>query len=100
MLLFLNNKQVKKLNSLLHKVVKDIFYDVKDEDIIKSWRNHKKQKTNIFLKINGKMKGLSIKMGSRNSVHVEHIREFCEFLSDIGASRKLIKNFIKKISLN
>ena len=89
-----NNKKVKKLNPLLHKIIEDIYYNINEEDTIKAWRNHRKQKTDIFLKINGITKGISIKMGSRNSLHVEHISEFCSFLYELGASEELVKKYI------
>ena len=89
-----NNKKVKELNPLLHKVIMDIYFDASEDDLIKAWRNHKKQKTDIFIRINGIMKGISIKMGSRNSVHVEHIKDFCNFLYDLGASEELVKKYI------
>lgn len=89
-----NNKKVKELNPLLHKIIEEIYYDINEEDLIKAWRNHQKQKTDIFLRINGIMKGISIKCGSRNSVHVEHISEFCNFLYDLGASEQLVKKYI------
>ncbi len=89
-----NNKKVKELNPLLHKVITDIYFDIAEDDLIKAWRNHKKQKTDIFLRINGIMKGISIKMGSRNSVHVEHIKDFCKFLYELGASESIVKKYI------
>lgn len=89
-----NNKKVKELNPLLHKIIEDIYYNIDEEDTIKAWRNHRKQKTDIFLKINGITKGISIKMGSRNSLHVEHISEFCNFLYELGASEDLVKKYI------
>ena len=89
-----NNMKVKKLNPLLHKIIEDIYYNIDEEDTIKAWRNHRKQKTDIFLKINGITKGISIKMGSRNSFHVEHISEFSNFLYELGASEELVKKYI------
>ena len=51
-----NNKRVKELNPLLRQIIDDIYYDINDEDIIKAWRNHKKQKADILLNINGFIK--------------------------------------------
>lgn len=92
--LALNNKKVKELNPLLRQVIDDIYYDINEEDIIKAWRNHKKQKADILLNINGIIKGISIKLGSRNSVHVEHIGEFCDFLYKLGASKDIVLKYI------
>lgn len=90
-----NNKKVKELNPLLRQIIDDIYYDISENDTIKAWRNHSKQKTDIFLRINRIIKGISIKMGNRNSVHVEHIGEFCDFLYKLGASPEQVKSYIK-----
>ena len=90
-----NNKKVKELNPLLHDLVYSIFYDISEEDIIKSWRNHYDQKTDILLKIGDAIKGISIKMGSRNSVHVESIWEFERFLLEHGIPRNVICKYLE-----
>lgn len=76
-------------------MVYGIFNNVSDNDIIKSWRNHYDQKSDIFIKIGNIMKGVSIKMGSRNSVHVEHIDKFTMFLSENGLSKDLTNDYLK-----
>ena len=90
-----NNKKVKELNPLLHDLVLSIFYNIDEEDIIKSWCNHYNQKTDIFLKIKDAIKGISIKMGSRNSVHVESIWEFEKFLLDHNIPRDIICKYLE-----
>ena len=48
-----NNKKVKELNPLLREVIDDLFKDINENDIVKSWRNHiNNQKGDIFIKIN------------------------------------------------
>lgn len=90
-----NNKKVKELNPLLHDLVSAIFYDISEENIIKSWRNHYNQKTDIFLKIGDAIKGISIKMGSKNSVHVESIWEFERFLLEHDIPRNIICKYLE-----
>ena len=90
-----NNKKVKELNPLLQDVVYSIFYNIREDDLIKSWRNHYDQKTDIFLKIGNAMKGISIKMGSRNSVHVESIDEFVNFLQAHNIPKYIIDEYLK-----
>ena len=86
-----NNKKVKELNPLLREVIDDLFIGVNDEYIIKSWRNHiNNQKGDILIKIDGKIKSISIKKGIRNSVHLENIEAFKELLKDSGLSNKII----------
>lgn len=92
--LCLNNKKVCELNPILHDLVCCIFKNVKDEDLIKSWTNHYKQKTDVFIKIGDTLKGISIKMGSRNSVHVESIQEFVFFLIDHGVPNNIVNDYL------
>ena len=44
-----NNKKVKDLNPLLQNLVYSVFYDITEESLIKCWRNHYDQKSDIFL---------------------------------------------------
>lgn len=90
-----NNKKVGELNLILQELIYAIFYDVNENDIIKSWRNHYDQKTDIFLKIGHAIKGISIKMGSRNSVHVESIWEFKRFLEKYNIPNHIICEYLK-----
>ena len=60
---YLNGKKVGELNPLFRDLIDSLFY-CKEDDIIKCWRNHFPQKSDIFIKINGKLKGISIKKGS------------------------------------
>lgn len=77
---YLNGKKVSDLNPLFGDFIDDLFKIKDNNDIITCWRNHYPQKSDIFIKINGKIKGVSIKMGSRNSLHVERISDFIHFL--------------------
>lgn len=90
-----NNKKVGELNPILQELIYTIFYDVNENDVIKSWRNHLDQKTDIFLKIGNAIKGISIKMGSRNSVHVESIWEFKRFLETHKIPNNIICEYLK-----
>ncbi len=88
-----NGKIVNELNPLLHNIIDDLFLGLKGTEIIYCWRNHYKQKSDIFIKINGVMKGISIKMGSRNSMHTERIYGFINFLKENGISEEIIKEY-------
>lgn len=90
-----NNKKIKELNPLLQDLVYSIFNNVNEDDLIKSWRNHYDQKTDIFLKIGKAMKGISIKMGSRNSIHVESIWSFKRFLVEHNVPNYIICEYLK-----
>ena len=77
---YFNGKKINELNPISYDLMKTLFPLENENSIIKCWRNHYKQKSDIMIKINNKMKGISIKKGSRNSVHVEPISEFIHFL--------------------
>ena len=93
--LMFNNKMVKELNPLCQDLIYSIFYNITENDLIKSWRNHYDQKTDIFLKIGNAIKGISIKLGSRNSVHVEPIKNFVQFLSEHNIPENIINQYLK-----
>ena len=40
----INNKKIKEINPLLQELINDIFYNINENDIIKAWGNHYKQK--------------------------------------------------------
>ena len=92
---YLNGKKVKELNPLMREVIDDIFNNIDEDSIVKCWRNHFKQKSDIFIKINKAMKGISIKKGMKNSVHVEGISNFIEFLKENKVDNKIINEYLK-----
>ena len=88
----MNNKKVKELNPMFREVVDDLFQDINENSIIKSWRNpFSKSKTDIFIKINNEIKNISIKKGIRNSVHMESINTFEKYLKEMGINNEVIK---------
>lgn len=90
-----NNKKVEELNPLLRNVIDDIFPNIDKNKIIKSWRNHNNyEKADIFIKIDNNIKIISIKKGSRNSVHVESLKDFKKFLKEANCNDKIIDKYI------
>ena len=91
-----NNKKVKELNPLLREVVDDLFKDINEDDIVKSWRNHiNNQKGDIFIKINNIVRSISIKKGAKNSVHAESINSFMSYLRLLGVKENIIKYYLR-----
>lgn len=89
-----NNKKIKELNPLLREVIDDIFPNVNEETILKAWRNHvNNQKGDILIRIGEQYRTISIKKGSRNSVHLENIESFKMFLKELGIDDKIIYNY-------
>lgn len=77
---YLNGKKVKELNPVFRDLIDYLFGNINENTVLTSWRNHYKQKAEFFIKANGVMKGISIKKGSRNSVHVDSLSRFTNFL--------------------
>ena len=90
-----NGKRFSELNPLCQKLLEEMYVVIPDDAIIRAWRNHYPQKTDVFLRVNGMMKGLSLKKGMCNSVHVEPISEFIHFLIENGVSRECIIAYLK-----
>lgn len=92
---YLNGKRVKELNPLFRELIEELFHPKEEDATIKSWRNHDKQKTGLFIKINGVMKGISIKKGMKNSFHVERISDFINFLIENKIEKEIIIEYLK-----
>lgn len=92
---YLNGKKVGELNPMFRNLIDDLFYDISEDEIIKCWKNHYPQKADIFIKIKNIVKGISIKMGSRNSVHIDCISEFIHFLIENEVPRDIIIKYLK-----
>lgn len=92
---YLNNKKIEELNPLFKEFISDLFGDIDNKLIITSWKNRYPQKADIFIRINGIIKTVSIKKGSRNSVHVERISDFIHFLIENGIDREVVINYLK-----
>ena len=92
---YLNGKKVGDIHPLMREVIDYLYPNCNEGDYIKAWRNHYPQKTDIFVRINGLIKGISIKMGSRNSVHVERITDFIHFLIENKVSREVVIQYLK-----
>lgn len=92
---YLNGRKIKELHPLIRKVIDYLYPKNNEETIIKCWKNHTRQKTDIFIKVNGIMKEIGIKKGSRNSVHVERISDFIHFLIENKVSREGVIEYLK-----
>ncbi len=93
--LAINNKRIKDLDPLCRDLIIKILHGVSDSIMLKAWRNHYKQKNDVMIKVGGILKGISIKMGSRNSIHVEKLEEFICFLRKLGISDDMIDVYKK-----
>ncbi len=80
---------------MFRELIDKLFPNELETSIIKCWRNHYNQKTDIFIRIKGKMKGISIKKGIKNSIHVERMCDFIHFLIQNGVEREIIIEYLK-----
>lgn len=76
----INNKKYKETNILVQELLKYIYPWIKEDDIIIAYKYGKYAKTDIVLSVRNIKKGLSIKMGDKNSVHLEKIDKFCKYI--------------------
>ena len=90
-----NGKTIKEVDPISQELLYSLFKNIPDNEIIKAWRNHYKQKSDIFIQISGVMKGISIKKGMKNSVHVERISDFIAFLKDNDVNEDMICEYLK-----
>lgn len=82
----LNNKNIRQLNTNLKRFLKDICEEsgikYTDSLIVKArLEKNNKLKQDFYIKINNIEYGISMKMGTGNSVHQEKIEEFIQWLS-------------------
>jgi len=92
---YLNNKKVRETNPLFQELFENIYNDLSPHSIITAWIDFAKQKNDLFIKIEGITKRISIKKGVKNSVHVEHINSFISFLKDLNIKDTIIDDYLK-----
>lgn len=92
---YLNGKSIEELNPMFYSLIKKLYPVELETARIKCWLNHLNQKSDIFIKINGIMRGISIKKGMKNSVHVERISDFVHFLIENKNSREIVMEYLK-----
>ena len=92
-----DKKMVKELGKPFYELITNLFDDLKGEDYIECWKSKFKEKADIKIRINGNIKGISIKMGELNSVHQEHLNSMSNYLLNIGVTNHIIlslRNYI------
>lgn len=91
----INNKKYNELDYKFQLFIKDLYYDVNNNSKIVCYKNEELQKCDIFIKVDGIVKRISIKKGVKNSVHTEPISEFVHFLIENKMPRELVYSFLK-----
>lgn len=89
------NKKINELNPLFENLILDLYGEIDKNSCINCFVDLNKQKTDIIININGIKKRISIKKGVKNSVHVESIYDFVEFLKSLQIKDEIIDIYLK-----
>ena len=85
---YLNGKYVKNVHPIFRELLESLYPNISEEDIIIAKKYGKYAKCDMVIEINGIKKGISIKCGSRNSVHVEKVHNFIHVIDKLGFKNK------------
>ena len=91
---YLNHKMVKDLSQDFQQLLYQIYNNkIYPNSKIQCWRSKYLEKSDIKIRINNIIKGLSIKSGKECSMHQEEKTKFYKFLQKIGVSDDIIFKF-------
>ena len=76
----INNRKYKETNILVQELLKELYPKIKDNDLIIAYKYGKYAKVDIVVCVRNIKKGISMKTGNNNSVHLEKIDKFCKCL--------------------
>lgn len=92
---YFNNRKVKELNPIAYDFIISLLPNINDNDIITAIPRLDKGKTDFIIQINGINKNISVKKGYSNSIHLEKLESFIDFLRKIKVDEDTIKKFVK-----
>lgn len=92
---YLNNQKIKNLNNNMKDFIIFLFGNIDEEHFIQAISGKKGQKPDMIISIDNKIKRISIKKGTGNSVHQEKIDMFVEFLISINIPKEIINKLLK-----
>lgn len=90
----LNNHNYNELNLNLQQFISFLFEDFQYNKKIYCKKLGTHEKADISIQNGNIIKYISLKTGSQNSVHVEKISTFIEFLSSNGINQQIINNLL------
>lgn len=82
-----NKKKFKQLNDFQKDIIRTIFPNISDEDVIFSDICNRYSKPDIYIEVNNIRKYISIKSGRSDSMHFESLKSFILFLRGLGVSK-------------
>ena len=77
---YLNKRKYEELNPLMQDVIIKLYPEIKPKDIINAKKYGRYAKTDIVISVRNKKRGISIKYGYKNSVHLESLSGFKKYL--------------------
>lgn len=92
---YLNGKNFGRIYPVFQELLYKLYGKIDFDDTITCWVNKSKRKADIYIKVNNYVRGISIKKGVKNSVHVESIEEFVSFLKNMKVNNEVINKFLK-----
>lgn len=94
----LDNKKISEISKELQELLYSIFNDINNNDLIHCWRSKYLEKSDIKVKINNSIKGISIKSGYNCSMHQENINRLIPYLQKMGIEDHVINILINFIT--
>lgn len=91
---YFNNKEVNDLNPMAHSFISTLFSNIQNDNVIKATYRLDKTKSDFLLTINDNTKRISIKNGRCNSVHLESIETFVNFLRKNKINNDVIEKYL------
>ena len=86
----IDKNKIKDLNLNIQSLIYAIFKDIKEDDVVECWTSKYFEKTDIKIKINNEIKGVSIKTGKYCSMHQESTESLYPFFRRIGIDERII----------
>lgn len=88
----INGKKVCHTNLLFQELFYSFFKDIDANDRIKAYKGKPNEKTDVIVKINNQIMNISVKVGVKNSVHVEGIYSFIMFMKELKIPQYILRN--------
>ncbi len=92
---YLNEKKFGEVHPIFQDLLHNLYGGIDFNDVITCWVNYSKRKADIYIKVNNYVRGISIKKGVKNSVHVEGVEKFVSLLKDMNINDEIISSFLK-----
>ncbi len=89
----INEKTINTIPFKMKELIISIFPKVSKYSRIECWRSKYLEKADIKIRIEGEIKGISIKTGHNCSIHQENTLQFNKYLEKIGIDSHVINDF-------